>query len=384
MTLPVRPGMTVPLPGPLHSHRDKLVELADLGYTDIWSSEADGADAFTPLALAAAWEPRLRLGTAIVPAYTRSPACLAQSVATLADAAPGRFAIGIGSSSNVIVERWNGVPFVEPYKKVRDVVRFLRDALSGEKVARRYDTFEVQGFRLGIRPEHSPPILVAALREGMLRLAGREADGVIINWLAPTDVSTIAKIVNEAAGGADREVVARIFVCPSENATVVRAAAKFAVAAYLNVPVYAEFHRWLGRGDQLQGMWDAWSAGDRKAAVAAVPDEVVDELIVHGSPEACRRRIQEYFDNGVTTSTLAIMAPRSRTWRSGTRRASWRPAPPDGLSVVRPPDGGGRRAARSPGPQRGGRGSRRCDGGRGDGSPRRGGTAPARRPRAAG
>ena len=126
----------------------------------------------------------------------------------------------------------------------------------------------------------------------MLRLAGQEADGVIINWLAPTDVSTIAKIVNEAAGGADREVVARIFVCPSENATVVRAAAKFAVAAYLNVPVYAEFHRWLGRGDQLQGMWDAWSAGDRKAAVAAISDEVVDELIVHGSPEACRRRIQ--------------------------------------------------------------------------------------------
>ena len=185
MTLPVRPGMTVPLPGPLHTHRDKLAELADLGYTDIWSAEADGADAFTPLALAAAWEPRLRLGTAIVPAYTRSPACLAQSVATLADAAPGRFAIGIGSSSNVIVERWNGVPFVEPYKKVRDVVRFLRDALSGEKVAKRYDTFEVQGFRLGIRPEQSPPILVAALREGMLRLAGREADGVIINWLSP-------------------------------------------------------------------------------------------------------------------------------------------------------------------------------------------------------
>ena len=64
---------------------------------------------------------------------------------------------------------------------------------------------------------------------------------------------TIAKVVNEAAGGADREIVARIFVCPSENADVVRAAAKFAVAAYLNVPVYAEFHRWLGRGEQLQG-----------------------------------------------------------------------------------------------------------------------------------
>jgi probable F420-dependent oxidoreductase len=307
MSLPVRPGMTVPLPGPLHTHREKLAELADLGYTDIWSAESDGADGFTPLAMAAAWEPRLRLGTAIIPAYTRSPACFAQCVATLADAAPGRFAIGIGSSSNVIVERWNGVPFVEPYKKVRDVVRFLRDALAGEKVSRQYDTFTVQGFRLGVRPEQSPPILVAALREGMLRLAGREADGAIINWLAPTDVPTVTSVVNDAANGADREIVARIFVCPSENTDVVRAAAKFAVAAYLNVPVYAEFHRWLGRAEQLQPMWDAWAAGDRKAAVAAISDEVVDDLVVHGSVDHCRQRIQKYFDNGVTTSSLAIL-----------------------------------------------------------------------------
>lgn len=317
-SLPVRPGMTVPLPGPLHSHRDKLVELADLGYTDIWSAEADGADAFTPLALAAAWEPRLRLGTAIVPAYTRAPACFAQSVASLADAAPGRFAIGIGSSSNVIVERWNGVPFVEPYKKVRDVVRFLRDALSGEKVTGTYDTFEVQGFRLGIRPERTPPILVAALREGMLRLAGREADGAIINWLSPSDVTTVARIVDEAAGGEPREIVARIFVCPSENTEVVRQAARFAIAAYLNVPVYAAFHEWLGRGEALGPMWEAWRGGDRKAALAAIPDEVVDDLIVHGSPAACRARIDEYIANGVTTTSLAIMPldPELNHWEA--------------------------------------------------------------------
>jgi len=305
--LPIRPGMTVPLPGHLHAQRDRLIELADLGYTDIWSAEADGADAFTPLALAAAWEPRLRLGTAIVPAFTRAPACMAQSVATLADAAPGRFAIGLGSSSNVIVERWNGVPFVEPYRRVRDMVRFLRDALSGEKVTKTYDSFDIQGFKLGIRPEVKPPILVAALREGMLRLAGREADGAIINWLSPQDVTKVAGVVRQAAGGEDREIVCRIFVCPSENADAVRQAARFAVAAYLNVPVYAEFHRWLGRGPHLQGMWDAWAAGDRKAALAAIPDTVVDELVVHGSPAACRARIQEYLDHGVTTTSLAIM-----------------------------------------------------------------------------
>ena len=310
--------MTVPLPGHLNTHRDRLIELADMGYTDIWSAESDGADGFTPLALAAAWEPRLRLGTAIIPAYTRSPACFAQSVASLADAAPGRFAIGIGSSSNVIVERWNGVPFVEPYKKVRDVVRFLNDALAGEKIAKKYDTFEVNGFKLGVRPEVKPSILVAALREGMLRLAGREADGAIINWLSPSDVTKVAGVVRDAAGGADREIVARIFVCPSENTEVVRAAARFAIAAYMNVPVYAAFHEWLGRGPQLQGMWDAWKAGDRKAALAAIPDEVVDDLVVHGSAAQCRAKIEQYFANGVTTSSLAILGldPELNFWQS--------------------------------------------------------------------
>ncbi|MET0146636.1 MAG: LLM class F420-dependent oxidoreductase [Ilumatobacteraceae bacterium] len=307
MNLPVRHGMTAPLPGPLHTHQAKLIELADLGYSDLWSAESDGADAFTPLAMAAAWEPRLRLGTAIVPAFTRAPACLAQSAASLADAAPGRFAIGIGSSSNVIVERWNGVPFEDPYHRVRDVVRFLRDAFTGEKVTRTYDTFEVQGFRLGVRPEKTPAILVAALREGMLRLAGHEADGVIINWLAASDVPTVAAVVRDAAGGEDREVVARIFVCPSDDTDVVRANARFAMAAYLNVPVYAEFHRWLGRAEMLQPMWDAWAAGDRKGALAAIPDHVVDDLVVHGSPAACRERIQAYIDAGVTTTSLALL-----------------------------------------------------------------------------
>ena len=120
-------------------------------------------------------------------------------------------------------------------------------------------------------------------------------------------MTTVAGVVDDAAGGEDREIVARIFVCPSENAEAVRAAAKFAVAAYLNVPVYAEFHRWLGRGEQLQPMWDAWAAGDRKAAVAAIPDEVVDELVVHGSPATAGPGSSSTSINGVTTSSLALL-----------------------------------------------------------------------------
>src|SRR5438045_2458447 len=193
-----RYGMTIPFDGlPLHEQRSWFEELADLGYTDVWSSEAGGTDAFIPLALASAWAPSLRLGTAIVPAFTRGPGLMAMSVATMAETAPGRFVMGIGTSSDVIVERWNDIPFEKPYQHTRDMVRFLRAALSGEKVDQEYETFRVRGFRLQRAPEVQPPILIAALRPGMLRLAGREGDGAIINWLSADDVK---QVVPEVGG----------------------------------------------------------------------------------------------------------------------------------------------------------------------------------------
>lgn len=299
-------GLTIPLDRiPLHAQRELIAELPDLGYTDVWSAETDGVDAFTPLALASQWAPTLRLGTAIVPVFTRGPAVIAQSALGMAQAAPGRFVLGIGSSSDVIVGRWNGIDFDEPFKRVRDTVRFLRAAATGEKITETYDTFSIKGFKLSSVPERPVPILVAALRRGMLDLAGREADGAIINWLSADDVATVAPIVR--AHGEDKEIVARIFVVPSQDADAVRAQGRFAIAAYLNVPVYRAFHEWLGRGDLLGEMWQRWSEGDRAGALAAIPDEVVDDLIVHGSPEQCRAKVQRYVDNGVTTPVLAVL-----------------------------------------------------------------------------
>lgn len=298
-----RYGITVPFDDvPLAEHGAWYQRLDELGYTDVWTGEANSADGFTPLALAAVASDRLQLGTAVVPVYTRGPGLLAMQAATMAELAPGRFALGVGSSSDVIVERWNATPFLEPYKRVRDTVRFLRAALTGEKVDAEYETFAVRGFRLGRRLEQPPPIYVAALRPGMLRLAGREADGAILNWLSAEDVK---KAVAEVGEG--KAIVARIFVCPTEDADRARYVGRIGIAAYLNVAVYAAFHEWLGRGPLLEAMWSAWRAGDRKGALSAIPDEVVDALVVHGSPQECRAHVQRYVDNGVTIPVLALL-----------------------------------------------------------------------------
>ena len=299
-------GMTIPLnEGPLADQRANIERLEELGYSDLWSAEAMAVDGITPLALASVWAPSMRLGTAILPAFTRGPALMAQTVAAMAEAAPGRFVLGIGTSSNVIVENWNAIEFTEPYKKARDMVRFLCDALTGEKVTEIYDTFEIKGFRLPIQFEERPKILLAALRQGMLAMAGREADGAIVNWLTAADVPTVAGIVREQ--NPEAEIAARIFVVPTDDADTARLIGRFALGAYVNVPVYRAFHEWMGRGEAFADHWDLWAAGDRKAAMAAIDDATVDSLVIHGSPETCRARVAEYLDNGIDTAAIAIL-----------------------------------------------------------------------------
>ncbi len=303
-------GLTVPQLGlPLPAHAELVRKLPEWGYTDIWSAETSGTDAFTPLALASVWEPTLRLGTAIVPAFTRGPALIAMSAASLAAAAPGRFVLGLGTSSPVIVNNWNGIEFDRPYQRTRDVLRIVKQALAGERVDGQFDTVRIARFKLEQAPAEPPPVMLAALRPQMLRLAGREADGAILNWLAPHDVAQCLDAI-----GTPTETVARIFVCPTEDATYARTLARMLISTYLTVPAYAAFHDWLGRAESLRPMHEAWAAGDRKGAGAAIPQDVVDDLVVHGSPEICRERVRAYADAGIGTPVIAMLpTPQTAT-----------------------------------------------------------------------
>ncbi|MYZ39282.1 MULTISPECIES: LLM class flavin-dependent oxidoreductase, partial [unclassified Streptomyces] len=149
VTPPAKWGITLPLPGlTIDRHRFLVERLPDLGYTDVWSAEGGGTDAFTPLAATAAWSPSLRIATGIVPVHTRGPAVLAQTAATLAQLAPGRLLLGLGASVPAHVTDINGIPFDEPFKRTRDVLRFVTRALRGEHIAGDFDTFSITGYRL--------------------------------------------------------------------------------------------------------------------------------------------------------------------------------------------------------------------------------------------
>jgi probable F420-dependent oxidoreductase len=295
-------GLTVPPAGVRLADLRPLVESAEAaGYTDLWSSETAGADAFTPLSLSAAWSPTLRLGTGIAGVFQRGPALLAQEAAALTDACDGRFVLGLGASSDRIVEGWNGIPFERPLSRMRETLDFLDDALVGLRTE--------TGFKLEAAPLHPTPVVLAALRGKMLELAVERADGAFTNYLPLSGLPR----VREALAGAPEgfELLCRFFCFPGPREEVEPTMRKL-FAAYITVPVYREFFRWLGMGERIAPMVDLWAAGDRKGAAAAAPWDLVAETFLFGSPEEIVEQAEAFVAGGVTLPVLCPLADPGR------------------------------------------------------------------------
>jgi probable F420-dependent oxidoreductase len=289
-------GLTLPLPGiSLADHEEHVRRAEAVGYSDLWTGETAGPDGFTPLALSAAWTERMRLGTGIVGVFQRGPALLAQEAAALDSASRGRFVLGIGSSSDRIVEGWNGIPFEKPLSKVRETLDFLDAALAGE----RTDT----GFKLETPPAEPIPIVLAALRGKMLELAVERAAGAFTNFLPLGGLPKVTAQLQDAPDGF--ELLCRFFCIPGEREQV-EPLARFMFSSYITVPVYTAFYRWLGYGEQIDPMVAAWEAGDRQAAAAAAPWEVIEEMFIFGTPEEMKERLAAFVAGGIT---LPILTP---------------------------------------------------------------------------
>jgi len=299
----LRWALTVPFSGiPLAAHGDLFRRIEAAGYDDVWTSETAGYDGFTPLALAAVHTERLRLATGVVNPFTRGPAVLAQHCAALSDASGGRFVLGLGSSSNVIVERWNGVPFEKPLSRMRSAIEALRPVLAGGRGP--------GGFKLETAPEAPVPIVVAALRGKMLGLAAELGDGAFTNFLPLSGTRQVA----EAFGAPEKELVCRFFCFPAPADEALPAARRMLVA-YATVPVYTAFFRWLGWGERIDPVLEAWEDGDRRRAVELVPDDLVREVFLFGDAAAQRERLQAFAEDGITTFVLTPVCEPSEVAR---------------------------------------------------------------------
>lgn len=317
-------GLSIPLNGVTLTESVELARRAeDLGYTDIWSAEVNGSDGFTPLMAAAAGTRQLRFGVAVAPAYTRPPALLAMTCASMQELTGGRFWLGIGSSSNIIVSRWMGLGFEKPLTRVRETVEALRAALTGEKVSYKGDTVRMEDFRLGLAPMQVP-VMLAALGPKMCRLAGEMGDGVMLNFVPPHLVQAVLSdcLAGAAAAGktrADLEVSLRVRVALDEDEAQVRAALRRYLTSYGIVPVYNAFFRRLGYAAEAEAMQKAWAEGRRGDAAAAVSDRMLEEICAFGGLSECLNKLQAFYDAGIDHISIE---PISVLPDAGERRRS--------------------------------------------------------------
>lgn len=285
------------------------------GYAGIWVPEVMGTDAFTVLGAAAQVTQRLRLGTGIVPLYTRTPTTLAMSIATLDALSGGRAVLGLGVSSEIIIGAWHGLPFPKPLGAMREAMDIIRRLLRNERVTAAGKIFRVRNLRpnVPVPADRTIPIYVGALNPGMLRLAGALADGVILNWMpaahVPRAIEAIAAGAQRAGRSlADIDIACYIRVCVTDDLEAARQWMRRELTGYAIVEAYHAYFTACGFGVESTACREAWQQGDRAGATQHISDAMVHALAAIGSPEACRAQLAAFIAAGVT---LPIVFPFS-------------------------------------------------------------------------
>jgi probable F420-dependent oxidoreductase len=272
-----------------------------LGYTDAWSAEVSGPDAFSVASAVGVSTSSLRVGCAIAPAFTRPPALIAMSALAASQASEGRFCLGLGASTPTIVENWMGLDFERPVERMRETIAIVKQALAGEKVTFEGHSASVKGFRLEGAPAEVP-IFVAALGPKMMELANAEADGIALYAVAEEGV----RLAKKAAP--DLELAARLICLPDQPLDEVRDFARFLLTPYVAAEGYNSWIARQGFEEEAAAVKTAWDARDRNAAVAAMSDRLVEALVIAGPANACKERVQSFREAGLDTPILFFIA----------------------------------------------------------------------------
>ena len=295
-----------------------VVEAERMGVDTVWSAEAWGHDAVSPLAFLAARTSRIRLGSGVMQAGTRTPALVAMTAMSLASLSKDRFILGLGTSGPQVIEGWHGIPFDRPVQRMREIIEIVRIAATGERLSYRGNVYELplpggegKALRSGARPR-AIPIYLATLSPKSLELTGELADG----WLGTSFMPEHANVFFDhiAAGAssagrrlADLDLQAGGVAAFGDDLDRLIASRRPGLAFTLGAMGSRE-HNFYNQAFQRAGYADValevqnlWLEGDREKAASRVPDEIVLKTNLLGTENQVRDRIRAYRDAGVTT-----------------------------------------------------------------------------------
>ena len=320
MSLPKRIALSLPAPTGQVSDTIALAQAAEAaGYDDVWLADAGGLDALTLVPMLLEKTEKLRVGIAVVPAYTRTPGVLASTLSVIGQVYPGRFVPGLGTSSHTIIENWHGLKFEKPLTRMKETVAIVRSMLAGEKTDFEGETLRSKGYRQ--MPLEGMPIYLAALRPKMIEMAAEIADGVILN-LFPR--AALPRIMEHVAIGAERagkkpedvEIVCRHMMVVTDDKAAGRNAFRANFASYYSTPVYNKFLAWAGYEDAAKEIREGWAAKDRERTATALSDELVDEIGMIGTAAECQELMRGYADGGIHTNIVSCIQPTPENYKA--------------------------------------------------------------------
>ena len=315
-----------------------LAKQADnLGYHSFWTGESWGRDAFTVLTMVACHTENLRLGTGIVTTYSRTPALIAQTIASLDILSNGRAILGLGSSGKVVVEGWHGVPFDSPLARTREYIEIIRKALSGSRVDHHGKFYQMERFRMISPPvQKKLPIYIASLGQKNLELVGEHADGCLPVWVNRERFPELRERIGIGTAKSGRSAsdvtIAPYIFCYTADGPEDLAHGEQLLRAHLAYYVggmgtfYFDSVSRAGFGAEAQAIKEAWATGNREQAAGSVSDRMLQSIVVLGNAQQCRDQISGFRKSGadlpivnfphgtdltVINRTMAALAPQT-------------------------------------------------------------------------
>jgi probable F420-dependent oxidoreductase len=284
--------------------------LADeLGFEGVFTTHIAGRDSLSLLMAYASVTERVRLGTGVVPLFSRTPAAMAQTAATIDEFSGGRMVLGIGVSHRVTVENWYGGEISKPVTQMREYAGIVRAIFRGEAPPEG-EHFKTHFQFMGYEARPDLPIYIAALSPNMLRLAGEIGDGVML-WLCNPDYirDVVVPCVREGRESAGKsldgfDIVPAVTVALTDDPEANRAIMRQELVTYASLPFYRAMLERSGFGDDLAAFDQGMQAGDLERAKAGLSDGLLESLAGIGSADDVRGAVERYREAGATSPSI--------------------------------------------------------------------------------